>query len=140
MRKKKKKKEKERKKLEKNSIFLSLSLSFLPLARQLYRVPLDVPDPGDEAVVLLGEGVLQGVAALVEERFDLVVELRERRGKKVSFFFFFPSALMKLNKKAKEKTPILTSRNVIRLGLSPTGGVELRTMWATFFFIFIFYF
>jgi len=44
---------------------------FLPLARQLDGVPLHVPDPGHQAVVLLGERVLQRVAALVEERLDL---------------------------------------------------------------------
>jgi len=65
------KKEERRKLRKKISKKFKNSSLLSPLARQLDRVPLHVPDPGDQAVVLLREGVLQGVAALVEERLDL---------------------------------------------------------------------
>ena len=41
------------------------------LGGQLHRVPLNAADAGDQALALLGEHVLRGVAKLVEERLDL---------------------------------------------------------------------
>ena len=117
---------KERRKKQEN-LEKKKPLSFVPLARQLDRVPLHVPDPGDQAVVLLGERVLQRVAALVEERLDLF-DFFFFRNELSSFVFFFVSLSHTKVQKPRKKKHLLTSRNVISDGLSPTGGVELRTM------------